>query len=747
MGRLVPKQQSSFNSGELSPRLLGRGDLALYAAGCREMTNFLPTIQGVAVRRSGTRHVAQGKLGGAVRMIPFRFNEAQAYVIEATALTFRFYTNDYRIETVPGVAYEVATPYLSADLRRLNWQQSADVLYLVDGVRQPRKLTRTGALTFALAAQVLSGGPFNDRNRDKTITVQASAATGSVTLTASSAIWTAGHVGGLFEMEVEDFRSIPAWEPAIEVTAGDKRRSDGKVYRANALPPSGSKRTGNVQPTHTSGMAWDGMGVGDDINAKKAGGVQWEFLYSKTATLRITAFASGTSVTATVLDRLPDELVTTPSWRWAQGAFSDAEGWPDLVTIWQGRLWFFMQNRFFASVVGDFDNFARLDESGAIQPDLAIVGRLDSTAPILWVAADRVLLLGTDDAEQALAPINAAEAVSAINIRRDPQTYHGSSAVRPAQAVSATLFVTKAGNRIRELKYEVQRDKYIAPDVTLRGEHLVKPGILELAWVQEPESLLFALRSDGQIVSLTYDGEAGDGGQEVRGLARQVVAGTAARVESMAAIPAPDGSHDQLWLAATRTVGGVPTRHIERLERPWKDGDVQADAFFVDAGLSYAGAPATMISGLTHLVGETLEVLADGARHPDCTVDASGQIVLQRPASKVQAGLGWKGRIRPMPLDLSAEAPPHVRRRIVRAAVRLTDSLGVLAGDPNGPMDALSLRAPVVPMGEAPPLVSGVIEGGWQAAFDLEANALIQTEGPLPCTLNSIMFQVEVGQQ
>jgi hypothetical protein len=274
-----------------------------------------------------------------------------------------------RIESVPGTPIEVAHPYTLAELKTLDYQQSGDVLYLAGGGRQQRKLSRTGATSFTLAALDLANGPIGDGNSATSKTVQASGVTGSVTLTASQPIFAATDVGSLFELEAADFNDVPSWEAGITVSAGEKRTWAGKVYQCASS--AAGQRTGTVPPGHDSGTEWDGSGSGLDINGSGPYGVKWTFLYGRFGLVKITGFTSTSIVTGTVIKRLADSLTTTPSWRWAFGAFSDTRGWPDAVCEWDECLVFFKGADAYVSVVGDFENFERRDSSGDFQRDLA----------------------------------------------------------------------------------------------------------------------------------------------------------------------------------------------------------------------------------------------------------------------------------------------------------------------------------------------------------------------------------------
>jgi len=730
--------QTSFNGGELSARMEGRSDLAAYGVAARELTNMILTVQGPAVKRSGTRHVKPVKTAAnRVRLIPFIFNVTQAYMIEAGPLYFRFYTNDVRIDATPGVAYEIVTPYAAGDLAALDYVQSADVLYIVAAGHPPMELRRTSAVTFSLVEQALEKGPFKDQNRDKTLTLQASASTGAgITITASAALFVAGHVGSLLEIECKDFRSIRAWEPQLQVAVGDKRRSEGKVYEAITLPASGSTRTGTIQPIHTEGREWDGNSTGQDINSKTAGGVLWEYLYSRAGIVRITGFTSGTVVTATVIQRLPDEVVSAATDKWALGLFSDAEGWPSSATIRDERLIFGKSYEVAGSVVGDFANHATKDETGTVQPDLAFRRRTPSPNVIQWLANDRDLLIGTAAGEYAAKPVNAAQALSAANIQVPAQSFYGSEKVRPIQAGTRTLYVSRFGKKLREAGFDFNSDRYQSPDMTVRASHISGPGIIELAWQAEPEALAWALRSDGALACLTYSEE-----QDVRGWSLHRLAGTGVVVESIACIPSPDNSHDQLWLAVKRTIGGATVRHVEVLQPYWQEGQALNTAWFADAALALDSAtPVTTITGLTHLAGETVAVLLDGATHPDCVVSAGGTITLARPGFKAVVGLLYLARVTTLQLDVADPngSSQSKIKRVVKLGLRLLETLGIRVGRPKGRKDVMPFRTSAMQMDSPVDLFSGDEVIGFPGGFERDARVTIESFQPLPFTLLSL---------
>lgn len=154
--------QTNFTAGEVSPGMYGRVDVNKYFNGARKLRNMVVAPQGGAYRRPGTRYVASVKTAAKLTVARrFIFSETQAYVIEFGDLYVRFYYNGAQLESSPGVPLEVTTPYLEADLRKLKFVQSADVLYIFHPSYQTRKLSRTAHTTWALSLFTTIDGPYS----------------------------------------------------------------------------------------------------------------------------------------------------------------------------------------------------------------------------------------------------------------------------------------------------------------------------------------------------------------------------------------------------------------------------------------------------------------------------------------------------------------------------------------------------------------------------------------------------------
>ena len=725
--------QTSFNGGELSPRLRGRIDLAAYASGCATMLGWYPVLQGPAVAMQGMRFVGAAK--GPFRAVPFEYNVTQSYLIEASDHAFRFYTNNVRIDSTPGTAFEIATPWSYAQVGELDWAQSLDVLYIVHGDAAPMVLRRLTATTFDLIAFEASNGPFDDANDDESKTVSASGDTGVVTLDASAGFFTAGDVGSLFQLEASDYSLVPAWEPGITVTAGQDRSSDGKVYTAN-----NTARTGNVQPIHARGVEYDGMASGTDINGKAAGGVQWAYKHDNYGVMTITAVASGgASATALVLRRIPTGY-TTPTWRWSFGAFSDRRGWPDAAAIGNERLVLGKRSSIYGSVVGGYTDFSARDDAGDFQRDQAFIARLPNPNVIRWLAADRKLLIGTARAEHVAEQLQVTTGTPGPPIIEvSTQSTYGSRRTRPVLADGRVLFIQGAGRKIHEMGYNAVNDRYEAPDMTRLADHIGVPGFVELAWMQEPERQLWTVRGDGTMACMTYSPS-----QDVFGWSRRELGGGMA-AKTVATITDPAGDRDQLWVGAE--IDGA--WWVLRQEKLRETGDAPADALYLDAALTYSGAPIDHGTGADHLAGRTVGVLADGKPHRAITIGSGGTWAIDYPASTVHLGFEYPAQLSPMAIEAgggSADGggPAQGRKKkIPRLTLRLIESAGLRVSVQGLTPQAVETRVPVDPVDQAAPLFSGDYPIDTGGDFETGGTILIERFQPVPAMVAAIIAHVE----
>lgn len=365
----APVYQPTFTGGELSPSLYARVDLARYGTSFRTGKNFIVRPYGGIVNRPGYEFISEVRSSAnRVRLLPFEYSTEVAYVMELGPGYIRFiYRGEYvlaessdawsgattysarQLVLSGGVVYrslqdgnlnhtpassptwwlanplsEVYTSYLESDLREISITQSADVVYLAHISHKTLELRRLTPNTFFVGDFANKNGPFAPINSDEAVRVAVSADSGNVQVTSSGPVFTPEMVGSLFYVEEKDLRGQRPWEAGWRnVGVGILTRSDGKVYRASAVPSGGTptwRQTGGVRPVHDSGRAWDGpqdtRSTGSDTYSV---GVEWEYMHSGFGIVLITGYSSPTQVQGTVTSRIPASCIGgigTPGATW-----------------------------------------------------------------------------------------------------------------------------------------------------------------------------------------------------------------------------------------------------------------------------------------------------------------------------------------------------------------------------------------------------------------------------------------------
>ncbi len=787
---------TNFRAGELSPRLEGRIDLDKYNEAAQTMQNMLVFPQGGTTRRPGSYYAGTSKDGGQVRLINFEYSDEQAYVLEFGNNYIRFFkdggiltesqktitgataanpvvvtagshgysngdrvfitevtgmtelnnreftvanktTNTFELSGIDGSAFtayssggksgkivEVTTTYTTAQVFEINHAQSADVLFLAHKDHEPAKLTRTTASSFTLTDIDFIDGPWLDENATTT-TLYASAATGAgITITASAALFSSDDVGRYIRfreiLEIEH----DEWAASTSYANNATVRFNGHVYKQ----VTGSTQTsGNTAPVHLTGT-------------ETYGSIDWEYLHDEHGHVKIVGFTSTTVVTADVHEdqygnsRLPDSAVgsSNANTRWSLGAFGGDQKFPRAVAFYEQRLYFAgtvgQPQTLFGSVSADFENMTPgTNDDDAVTFTIAS----DQVNVIKHLLPARFLQILTTSAEFTLSGGAGNEPVSPTNVNVLRETTFGSSGVRPLRAASSTIIIQKGQEKVKEITFDDRQDGLAGVDLTILADHITRGGLSDMVWQQEPELILWFVHTDGRLIGLTYDRANNAVGWHTHPL------GGSATVESITAIPS--GSEDQVYLSVKRTINSATVRHIVYLKSVNFGTDVN-DAFFLDSGLTYDGSATTTISGLHHLEGETVSVLADGSAHADKTV-SGGSITLDRSSSKVHIGYNYTSLLQTLRMEAGAEdgVSQGKIKRIHGVTARFLDTVGAEIGTDTTNLDRIPFRDSSMDMDTAVPMFSGDKEISFPSGYDNDAKVMIRQNQPLPMTVLAIM--------
>lgn len=315
------------------------------------------------------------------------------------------------------------------------------------------------------------------------------------------------------------------------------------------------------------------------------------------------------------------------------------------------------------------------------------------------------------------------------------QGYRGISNLQPIVAGNNILFVQSKGNSVIDFGYSLEADGYDGKDRSILAAHLFSGYTLtDWAYQQIPWSIIWAVRDDGVLLGFTYLKE-----HDVWAWHTHDTAGGA--FESVCAVSA--NGRDDLYMVVRRVVGGQIVRYVEQL-MPRITAPLTA-MFYVDSGLSYEGAPTSILSGLEHLEGETVAIFADGNVHSRRVV-AGGEINLEYAASVVHVGLPIESDLETLNIELDTPegTVQGKKKRISSVVLRLEDSRGCWVGPDSSRLSELKPTHPSA-WGDPIGLVTGdekiILRSGW----DTGGRVWIRQSDPLPLTVLAVIPEVTYG--
>lgn len=357
------------------------------------------------------------------------------------------------------------------------------------------------------------------------------------------------------------------------------------------------------------------------------------------------------------------------------------------------------------------------------------------------------LLAFTDRAAWLINGGQGGVAVSPSTIIANAQSYNGANDVPPIVANYDVLYVQSKGSVIRDNAYNIYANVFTGTDISIIASHLFYGfQILEWAWAEEPFKVVWAIRDDGVMLTLTFLKE-----QEFVGWAHSITQGSFRSVAAVTEASAV-GVSDVIYTVVERTVGGGQVKYIEKVtERIFPNGVV--DAWCVDSGLQYIGTPATTFSGGEHLAGLTVTGLADGIVIPPFTMPTSGSFTLPQPASKVTVGLGFTCKLQTLAIDMGEPTIQGRVKKISNVDVRVSQTLGLYIGqdfDHLVPMKDL-IRGNVSSMltGQQNQVVTDLVTGDARTflspAFTVPGQYCIQLTDPYPASILGVIPNITVG--
>jgi hypothetical protein len=748
----VAAQLTNFTGGELSPRLDGRNDLTKYASGCKTLENFVVYPHGAAARRPGTTFVAEvANSANKTRLIPFEFSTTQTYMLEFSNLKMRVYKDrgsvlegDKTISAItkanPAVVTATGHGYSNGDE------------VVISGVVG---MTEVNGKRFLVANKATNTFELTDKDGTNINSSSFTTYTSGGVANKVFEITTPYTTAQLFDLKFAqsaDVMYITHPEHEVEKlsrtahtawTLTDVDFTNGPYMDANIT-------TTTLNPaSHTVGTgvavvasAVTGINSGSGFLSTDVG----RLLQFGTGYGKITAVADTLNITITIIEDLGS---ATASANWSLGSFSDTTGHPSCVTFFEQRLVFAgttsQPQTIFFSKSGDYENMDA-NIGGTVADDDAIIYTIASNQvnAIRFMTATRTLIIGTAGGEFTVSGGGTDNAITPTNILIKKQSNHGAANVDAIAVGNATLFLQRAKRKIRELAYNFDVDGYIAPDMTILAEHISEGGLTQMAYQQEPNQVIYAVRGDGELIGLTYQRE-----QQVTAWHRHIFGGVfgagKAVCESVAVIPTDDTEYE-VYVIIKRTINGATRRFVEYINN-FDFTETDNTTFnFLDSALAYSGSAVTTISGLDHLEGQTVSVLANGATHPDKTV-SSGSITLDRSSTNVKVGLSYSSILQTMRLDAGSQngTSQGKTKRIYEITIRLYESVGVEVGESLDNMERIPFRTSADPMDQGIPPFTGDKAVEFRGNYDTDGFIFVRQTQPLPLTILSLYPELQTN--
>lgn len=671
---------------------------------------------------------------------------------------------------------ELPTPWALADLPLIRVAQSADVCFVADGSNQQRRIERRAPRSWSVGTYVSDDGPFS-LNPTPRVRLKINGTEGNRTLTASAAYFNSNHVGSLFRLShtgqnvLQSLGQEDTFTDAIRVTGidagGGVSDRDFSItitgtwvgtitlQRSYDDPETGfvdvSTFTGNVATTY-----------GDNQNNAiyyyrlgfKAGGYT-----SGSATIsigydggggfgicRVTGYSSSTAVSVEVLKPMKNTVYTR---EWRAGEWSDDAGWPSAVTLSDGRVWWFGADRYWGSVS---DAFASFDEevegdSGPISRSIATGGVNDTQ----WAMSLERLVAGTEGAVATIKSSSLDEPLTPTNIGVREGTTVGVAAIDPIKVDANSIFVERAGTALMELMLKDGASNYSASEISKLTTAIFSSGVRQLAIQRRPDTRIWIVLNDGSAVCMLYEPD-----QEVLAFIPIETDGT---FESVAVLPAL--VQDRVYVSVRRVINGSPVRYIEKMAL---DTEVKPSTLckVMDAFKVVTNSPASAtVSGLTHLIGETVVAWADGApvetspgAREEFVVSAGGEITLPAAATNIVVGLPYRARYKSARLAYGAEGGTAMLQKnvVVSVGAILTDFVraGIKFGHAfDDPHRALYPMPEMVNSQTAQAIVLSEIHDEEQFPFSgswgLDSRVCMEINSPYTATVPGLVLTVQTN--
>ena len=665
---------------------------------------------------------------------------------------------------------ELALPYTEAEAFEVNPVAINDQVWLLHPNRETLLLERFADTAWKVGPVNWDWPPMRDENIENTHTIAASATTGSVTLTSSLKFFDPDMVGGY--MQIAHRREAATTKLVLNTattTASPVLRLNGRwdifiygttwtgtvslQFSKDGATDWQTQRTWDQPVVNMRTISTFGTTPGEvyarlesTVTAPASGSTNYAVLEAADSRVvglvKITGYSSPTQVTATVVKDLWSTDATT---LWSEGAYSDYRGWPRAATVHEQRLILIGTEDESEKIrASRFDGFFDFTELTSDDGALAFVAASRESNALMWVESfGRILAAGSLAEEWSIGSGSEGKILTPTNPPRiERETRVGSCNIQALLLGDALVFIANDRQQVMEFSYSFSDDKYVKQKMTQLAEHMFNSGIKQIAASRQPDTVLYCVMNDGRLMSFTYD--------RAQGVVAWAQHTTDGAFESVSVIYGGELNADEVWVVVKRTINGQDVRYVEALHKDtarYRFEGTADEMCYCDSSVLITNSPAsTTVSGLDHLEGKAVVVLADGVVITGKTV-SGGAITLTTAASKIRVGLPFTAKLQGNWLDMQLQdgSAQDKKQRVSKVTVITHQSNGMeyhadpdegtgqWYGDGLGNVTAIASRVTRPTKFE----VTNVARHYW------ETNLTLRSSLPLPVNILAVIYQNE----
>jgi len=723
-----------------------------------------------------------------------------AFTPGAATIYVQFESSAFALRRISEVSIESAgimelpTPYTYDLLSSLRFEASGDTLFIAGDELQQRKIERRGASSYSIGVFKSDDGPFEKFSDDSSTLLTISDLIGNQTITASKAAFSSDHVGSLIRLfhngqcTIDELATDDTFSETIRVAGVSKvtpaggGASTSTPDRTFTIAISGTFTgtltlqrsiesatagftdfaTYTVTGANTITDNMDNVVVWYRIGFKSgdytSGSAQVAFAYGGgggAGIARITGFTSATEVDVEVIKPFLNYSATSD---WRLGEWSDYNGYPGAVALFEGRLWFAGNTKIWGSISDAYTSFD-IDKTG----DSGLISRTigqGAIQDIKWLMAMQRLVIGGDTSVLTARSNSFDEPLTPTVFSIKDSLTFAASALRAVRIDSSAFFVPRSGRKFIEMFYDIQKTDYSARDLTRLNPDIGLESFVDIAVQREPDTNVWVVRGDGVAAVFLYDKN-----DEVEAWWRFETDG---EVENVLVLPGT--LEDRVFMVVKRTINGVTKRYWEKLARidECQGGTLnkQADCF-----ATYSGVSTTTITGLGHLEGEAVIVWGNGAEigfsdanptDPATYTVSGGSITIPTAVTSAIIGLPYTAQFRSAKLAYAAAQGTALNqiKQVDHVGLVMTNThiLGVKHGTDFDNLDDMPL---VEDGGVITSTAAAVSDGSAvtnrvfdQYDFDMmefnglhktDARLCLESQAPRPCTINAVTIKLKTN--